>query len=54
VADPDKPPTTPAVSLRCPHCEYPQLIQISASEVVAIYKCPNCGELIAPVKSEKR
>lgn len=50
----DKQPTTPAPAVRCPHCEHPQLVQIRASEVVAIYKCPNCGELVAPVKSGKR
>jgi hypothetical protein len=25
-------------------------VQLRASDVVAIYKCPNCGELAAPVK----
>jgi hypothetical protein len=25
-------------------------VQIRASDVVAIYKCPNCAELVAPVK----
>ncbi len=36
-------------SIRCPHCGHNHLIQIRASEVVTIYKCPNCGELVAPV-----
>lgn len=36
--------------IRCPHCGFNQLVQIRASDVVAIYKCPNCGELVAPVK----
>jgi len=29
------------------------MLQIRASEVVAIYKCPNCGELTAPVQPRK-
>jgi len=40
----------PEPSIRCPHCGHNHLVQIRASEVVAIYKCSNCGELIAPVK----
>ena len=39
----------PEPSIRCPHCGHNHLVQIRASEVVAIYKCSNCGELIAPV-----
>lgn len=44
----DKPPHE--FTLKCPHCGHNQLVQIRASDVVAIYKCPNCGELVAPVK----
>jgi predicted RNA-binding Zn-ribbon protein involved in translation (DUF1610 family) len=40
-------------TLTCPHCGHNQLVQIRASEVVAIYQCPSCGELVAPVKPRR-
>ena len=43
-------PLTPADSFKCPHCGHAYVVQIRAREVVAVGKCPNCGELIAPVK----
>jgi predicted RNA-binding Zn-ribbon protein involved in translation (DUF1610 family) len=43
-------PPTPADSFKCPHCGHAYVVQIRAREVVAIGKCPNCGELIAPAK----
>lgn len=49
--DRDQPPP-PADSFKCPHCGQAYVVQIRASEVVAIGKCPNCGELIAPAKKQ--
>jgi predicted RNA-binding Zn-ribbon protein involved in translation (DUF1610 family) len=57
LADTEKPSTNPTdseaprgASFKCPHCGHAQIVQIRASEVVAIGKCPNCGELVAPAK----
>lgn len=43
-------PLPPADSFKCPHCGHAYVVQIRAREVVAIGKCPSCGELIAPAK----
>jgi transcription elongation factor Elf1 len=37
-------------SFKCPHCGHAQIVQIRASEVVTVCKCPACGELVAPAK----
>lgn len=47
----DQPPH--GAFFRCPHCGYTDIVHIRASDVVAIYKCPGCGELVAPAKNEK-
>ena len=43
--------THPEFTLKCPDCGHNHLVQIRASDVVTIYKCPNCGELVAPVNT---
>ena len=55
--DSDKPqvdlgegPSPNGAFFTCPHCEYRQVVHIGASQVVAIYKCPNCHKLVAPAK----
>ena len=42
--------TPPGALFTCPHCGYRQFVHISATQVVAIYKCPNCRKLVAPAK----
>lgn len=49
---PPPPPGDGAV-FRCPHCGHSQLVHIRGGEVVTIYKCPSCGELVAPAKKER-
>lgn len=34
----------------CPDCACTQLTMISDSQFVTVYKCPQCGKLLAPVK----
>ncbi len=48
------PESAPGAVFKCPHCGAPQLVHIRPNEVVAIYHCPKCGELVAPVKNESR
>jgi hypothetical protein len=36
----------------CPECGFPRLTLVTDSEVVSVFKCPRCGHLTAPVKSE--
>jgi transcription elongation factor Elf1 len=56
VTEPENPPAAPepqshqSATFTCPHCGHAQVVQIRASEVVTIGKCPNCGELVAPAK----
>jgi predicted RNA-binding Zn-ribbon protein involved in translation (DUF1610 family) len=56
VTDSEKQPPLEAAGavFECPHCGSPQLVHIRPNEVVAIYHCPKCGELVAPVKNETR
>ena len=44
----------PGATFTCPHCGHRQIVHIRASDVVAIYKCPKCGELVAPAKTDMR
>jgi hypothetical protein len=37
--------------LACSECGCPQLTLVKDAELVAIYKCPACGNLTAPVKN---
>lgn len=34
----------------CPECANPRQTLVSEGDVVAIYRCPTCGHLSAPVK----
>jgi len=34
----------------CPECSNPRQTLVSEGDVVAIYRCPTCGHLSAPVK----
>ena len=34
----------------CPECANPRQTLVSEGDVVAIYRCPICGHLSAPVK----
>ena len=36
----------------CSDCGFPQLTLIRDSEIVSVYKCPQCGHLSAPVKRD--
>jgi DNA-directed RNA polymerase subunit RPC12/RpoP len=40
----------PPAPSACPECACRVLTLISDSEYVTIYKCPQCGKLLAPVK----
>jgi transcription elongation factor Elf1 len=48
----EQPP--PGGVFTCPHCGHKQLVHIRASDVVAIYNCPKCGQLVAPAKRNDR
>jgi ribosomal protein L37AE/L43A len=39
-----RPPST------CPDCACTELKMLSDGQFVTVYKCPQCGKLIAPVK----
>lgn len=41
------PPTSPPT---CPECAHARLTLLSDGDFVAVYKCPACGHLSAPVK----
>jgi len=34
----------------CPDCACAELTLISDGQFVTVYKCPQCGKLLAPVK----
>jgi hypothetical protein len=36
----------------CPECACPRLTLITDSNIVSVFKCPRCGHLSAPLKSE--
>ena len=46
--EPAQPVARPAVP--CPECANPRQTLVSEGDVVAIYRCPTCGHLSAPVK----
>jgi hypothetical protein len=43
-SDAPRPPST------CPDCACASLTMISDGQFVTVYKCPQCGKLLAPVK----
>ena len=48
-AAPDKQSPAPA-GRPCPECSNPSQILVSEGDMVAIYRCPICGHLSAPLK----
>ena len=43
-SEPPRPPSS------CPDCACAQLTVLSDGQFVTVYKCPQCGKLLAPVK----
>ena len=50
--DPDLSNRTPEAEAPagCGECGFPHLTLIRDAEIVSVYKCPQCGQLSAPVK----